>query len=283
MKVGVLAPTSVFSNINGNRTMQEMLSLANEVAQLIAGDTREWSRMKTSTVCVGDGVSGSFPLPANFKRMLLTTNVWRSTSSKTPMRFISDTDEWIRRRIDKTANTAFGEWMLMDGKIFIYPALAKNTLSVWSNGTSYYTIGQPVYDALDDTSWKVVVQHVSSGVGTFAEDRAANPTYWVSTPNVPQTASYSYLDKNCVNLATGGRGDSFIADGDSFVLDERLLKLGMIWQWKASKGSAYAEDMATYSDAMDVAKGSDKPAPIIIGKRPISVNATIAYPWELPS
>ena len=33
-------------------------------------------------------------------------------------------------------------------------------------------------------------------------------------------------------------------------IDERLLKLGMIWQWKANKGSPYAEDMGTYSDAL---------------------------------
>jgi hypothetical protein len=39
--VGVLIPTSVFSNITGNRTMQEMLTLANEMAQRMAYDTRQ--------------------------------------------------------------------------------------------------------------------------------------------------------------------------------------------------------------------------------------------------
>ena len=41
--VGVTLPTSVFSNITGNRTMQEMLSLANEMAQRIAYNKREWN------------------------------------------------------------------------------------------------------------------------------------------------------------------------------------------------------------------------------------------------
>ena len=50
-----------------------------------------------------------------------------------------------------------------------------------------------------------------------------------------------------------------MADGDSFVLDERLLKLGMIWQWKANKGSPYAEDMATYGDALVVHGGARQP------------------------
>ena len=95
---------------------------------------------------------------------------------------------------------------------------------------------------------------------------------------VGQTAYFAYLDKNCIALAGGGFGDVFLNDGDSFVLDERVLKLGMIWQWKAQKGVAYAEDMGTYGDALTNAMGHDSPAPIIIGRRPISANARIAYP-----
>ena len=59
-----------------------------------------------------------------------------------------------------------------------------------------------------------------------------------------------------------------MADDDTFRLDERLLKLGMIYDWKMKKGSPYAEDMGTYSDAIANAMGRDKPSPIIIGGRP---------------
>jgi len=65
-------------------------------------------------------------------------------------------------------------------------------------------------------------------------------------------------------------------------LDERLLKLGMIWQWKQNKGTSYAEDMGTYTDALAVAMGHDRPAPIIVGRRPISANVRTAYPWPTP-
>ena len=57
----------------------------------------------------------------------------------------------------------------------------------------------------------------------------------------------------------------------------------MTWQWKANKGSPYAEDMGTWSDAMAIAMGSDKPAPIMIDRHPISANARVAYPWTLPT
>src|SRR5258705_2309886 len=92
--VGVQTPTSVFSNITGNRTMQEMLTLANEAAQRIAYDERDWTKFKKTVTFTGDGVTTAFSLPADYKRMLLTSNVWRSQTTLHPMRFGSVTDEW---------------------------------------------------------------------------------------------------------------------------------------------------------------------------------------------
>ena len=205
--VGVALPSSVFANLNANRTMQEMVALADEMAQRIAYDLRDWTVLRTAATYPGDGVTTAFDLPANYKRMLLTSNVWRSTSTQEPMMFVSDVDEWVRRRSFNESG-AWGEWILMGGRLHIAPAM---------------------------------------GVGV--------------------SARHSYLDKNCVALASGGFGDAFMADTDSFRLDERLLKLGMIWQWKAQKGSPYAEDMGSYSDALANAMGHDQPAPIILGPR----------------
>jgi hypothetical protein len=221
--VGVLLPQSVFSNITGNRTMQEMVALANEMAQRIAYDNRDWTKLRKTQTYNGDGVTKAFDLPANYKRMLLTSNVWRSTSAQQPMRFIPDTDEWLNRRA-RNWTDAWGEWTMMGGQIYIWPVLP---------------VGQSVY--------------------------------------------FAYLDRNCVALASGGFGDSFLADLDNFALDERLLKLAMIWQWKAQKGGSYAEDMGTYTDALTIAMGHDGPGPIIVGRKPMSVSARVAYPWPVPS
>jgi hypothetical protein len=221
--VGVVQPTSVFSSIGGNRTMQEMLALANEMAQRIAYDSRDWQMFKLTQTMAGDGVTAAFPLPANYKRMLLTSNIWRSNTPLTPMRFVPDTDEWIRRRLQNWIDSR-GEWTLLGGQVNIVPVM---------------------------------------GTGI--------------------TAMYGYLHKNCITLAGGGLGATFIADGDSTVLDERLLKLGMIWQWKANKGSPYNEDMATFEDAMAMTMGHDSPAPIIIDRKPASVATKTAYPFLVPT
>jgi hypothetical protein len=221
--VGVLVPTSVFTNITGNRTMQEMLALANETAQTIAYDTREWTRLKTTVTFTGNGVTTAFSLPNNYKRMLLTSNVWRSTNTLTPMRFVPDTDEWLNRRA-RNIYDAWGEWTMMGGQILIVPAM---------------------------------------GAGV--------------------TAYFAYLDKNCVQLVSGGTGDNFMADGDSFLIDERVFKLGMIWKWKAQKGSPYNEDLGSYSEALEFVAAHDGPAPIIVGRKPSSVAARTAYPFQVPT
>jgi len=220
--VGVAIPASVIAPSTNKRTMEEMLALANEVAQSIAYDNREWSRLKRSIVYTGDGVTVGWNLPADYKRMLLTSEVWRSTDTQAPMRFIYDTNEWGRRGLSADYGS-MGMWTLMNGQMLIQPPL---------------------------------------GVG--------------------QTATFVYMHRNCVILASGGLGDNFISDLDSYALDERVLKLGIIWRWKQAKGSAYAEDMGTFADALNTSAGNDNPAPIFIGHAPLSSHARFAYPWQTP-
>ena len=203
--IGVNPPTSLFSPVVQPRTQLELLALANEMAQRIAYDVREWRELKRVCTFDGDGALDRFPLPANFKRMLLMAQVYPSWAPRQPLQFIPDADEWLARRLSNQ-NVSWGEWTLLGGDMLVWPIME-------------------------------IGKHVS----------------------------FVYLDKNCVKLNAGGYGPAFVSDLDEFRLDERVLRLGMIWQWKANKGSPYAEDMGTYSDALVGVAGSDQPAPIIIG------------------
>jgi hypothetical protein len=253
--VGVAVPQSIFSSLTGNRTMVEMLEQANEMAQRIAYDYRDWTALRTTHTINGDSVwdpvsrtysggSTAFDLPANYKRLLLTSNVWRSSSSSTPMAFVSDTDEWLNHRLRNTPGSAFGEWALFGHQMHIYPVLRGPKPAVIEDP------GPP-----------------------YVPPESAVP---------PETAVFTYMDKNCVQLASGGYGDSFLSDGDSFVLDERLLKLGMVWNWKQNKGASYAEELGTFGDAMAVAMGHDSPGPIIVGRLPLARTAGPGA-WSWPS
>lgn len=223
--VGVQKPVSIFAGINASRTQQELLDLANEMAQRIAYTTREWGALKREQRLAGDGVTDVWELPANFLRFLLKGEIWSTASSHAPLRYIADYDDFQQRGVAGWhGSSGGGEWTRIGSQIVIEPPL---------------------------------------GVGV--------------------TARFAYLDKNCVRMFAGGSGDRFLNDGDTFHLPERVLKLGMIWQWKANKGSPYAEDMATYEDALKYESGADKPAPIIIGRYPIAMYAKFAYPWPLPT
>lgn len=293
--VGVHATTTVFANINSNRTMLEMLETANEMAAQIAVDNRDWSKLRKTvgpstlpSPFVGDGVKEAFDLPADYRRMLTTSEVWLSTNTLQPAKFIPDTDEWLQRRVSDASSGAVA----------------------WTNLTPY-TRNQIVRDALETNSyWKCQVSHTSAATGTFAADRAANPTFWSATSAPASssgewtiyggqmhiwpilatgaTARFTYLDRNHIEIRNdngtlAGLGERFTKDIDTFRLDERLLKLGMIWRWKQHKGSPYAEDLGDFSNAMATVMGSDSPAPILIGRMPISAYSRYAYPWTAPT
>lgn len=64
---------------------------------------------------------------------------------------------------------------------------------------------------------------------------------------------YGYVSNSIVN----GSQPEFTADDDTFTLDERLLKLSIIWNWKKSKGQDYAAELQEYEDAMSRARFKD--------------------------
>jgi hypothetical protein len=93
------------------------------------------------------------------------------------------------------------------------------------------------------------------------------------------TVKYMYLSNAII---AGADATQFIADEDTFKLDERVLKLGMIWQWRANKGVPYAEDMENYEAALAYAIGADKGSNILtIGTKRMSGADRTAYPGTI--
>jgi hypothetical protein len=74
----------------------------------------------------------------------------------------------------------------------------------------------------------------------------------------------------------------FTADTDTFRIDERLLKLGIIWKWREMKGLPYAEDLATYERLLAKLIMRDKGSRIYrIGKAQMPRDAIFAYPQDI--
>ncbi|MGK6313726.1 phage adaptor protein [Neorhizobium sp. DT-125] len=99
--------------------------------------------------------------------------------------------------------------------------------------------------------------------------------------NNAATVKFFYLRNTIVKAADGSLKTGFTADEDTYLLDERLLKLGIIWQWKANKGQQYAEDLSNFEDALAERIGADKGSnSIAVGRSRVGAEA-IAYPWVI--
>lgn len=95
------------------------------------------------------------------------------------------------------------------------------------------------------------------------------------------TAQYFY-QSNLWALDGSTPAAEFTDDADTFRLDERLLKLGIIWKWREMKGLPYAEDLATYERLLAKLIARDKGSRIIrIGRTGMPRDANYAYPKSI--
>lgn len=60
----------------------------------------------------------------------------------------------------------------------LFGALSSVDTPPWANDT-FYDVGVTAFDQDDASTWMCSVAHTSALTGTFADDRATNPTYWV--------------------------------------------------------------------------------------------------------
>lgn len=84
-------------------------------------------------------------------------------------------------------------------------------------------------------------------------------------PAVPlgDQAKFYYQTGRFVRPASGADKAAFGADDDQFVLDERLLMLGLVWRWRHQKRMEYAEDMQNFEVALAQTISADKGARIL--------------------
>ena len=76
-------------------------------------------------------------------------------------------------------------------------------------------------------------------------------------------AEFPYISNLLVRDEEGARKEAFTADDDTFVLDERLLTLGLIWRYRAQKGLEYAADQANFEIALSERQTKDRGAHVI--------------------
>jgi hypothetical protein len=97
-----------------------------------------------------------------------------------------------------------------------------------------------------------------------------------------EAVKFYYMSRKWAKDEAGVPKAAFLTDSDSFRLSERLLELGMIWQWKAAKKLPYAQERDDYEDAREKLILADKGSRILrVGRIRLPRDGQISYPTPI--
>jgi hypothetical protein len=166
------------------------------------------------------------------------------------------------------ANEEAGE--LLERDDFDFPALRRTQSFTASLASLQSAPGKPTnfQRAIPETFWNATTDRKIYGPLNEQEWAAANgnaitSAMWQSVmfrydglhifpaPTAADTITYDYIINTPV-LAVDGTTykTAFSVDTDSYVLGDRILRLGIVWRYLQTKGRDYAEDLKNYELAL---------------------------------
>lgn len=207
-----------------------------------------------------------------------STSVELQVAIKETARLIADRYDW---EVYKATGTLTG-----DGAATTF-AKPTDYMRMLKDGGLWPSVspGTPLTHILDDGLWRQYVEQ--DFVPAYGIWRIYGGQFEVlmggsSSPlGLADTVTFDYIT-NKLFANNGGTAQATItADTDTFRLDERLLRLGLIYRWKEDKGRPFAADMDRFEDALMVAIASNKgPKVLRMGGKRLSAD-TVAFPWPL--
>lgn len=119
---------------------------------------------------------------------------------------------------------------------------------------------------------------ITPGIWTIRK----NQFHFLPVPPAGKEAEFIYISNKIFLGENGTHKTELTSDDDSFVLDERLLTLALIWRWKEIKQMDYGEDLKNYDIALSQAMSRDKGARTIRTRRMGTRRGfSYAFPWSL--
>jgi hypothetical protein len=160
-----------------------------------------------------------------------------------------------------------------------YLRMLKNG-SLWPSGSVY----SPLTHYVDSDEWlQTIVQNFTPVIGgwTILNNQFNISMGGQSSPlALGDTVQFYYMSNLLFADAGGTPKAAITADTDVFRLDERLLKLGLIYKWKSDNGRPYGQDISDFEDALAIMIGADKGSKILhMGRRRTQFGAEYALPF----
>lgn len=126
---------------------------------------------------------------------------------------------------------------------------------------------------LKNSNWNLI----SPGAWILMEDKFQfNPA-----PPLGQRADFPYIKNTYARSATGWPKARFNADTDTFVLDERLLTLGLVWMWRQQKRLDSGQEEADFMFALSEEASRDQGSRTIRHRAIRRFNTSIGWPGRL--
>lgn len=200
----------------------EMQVLSNEVAKDIA-KSHDWQALVRTHSITPNGVDTSFPLPEDYDRMLLDSDIYDGSSWAWGYCHVTRPNDWLRMKVENFGWISPGAWAMQGNQFEFQPA-----------------------------------------------------------PTSETAAQFVYITKHIVLKEDGEPADAFTKDDDSFILNERLLTLGVIWKWRELKRLEASTDEANFIKAFSEIAGKDGGSKIIRkGGHRLRGDFRTAWPWTL--
>lgn len=97
-----------------------------------------------------------------------------------------------------------------------------------------------------------------------------------------EKVKFFYISNQIVRAADTSLKTAFTADEDTFLLDERLLRLAIVYLWKQLQGQDFAAELADYEIAFDQATDSDGGSkPVLSGNLPVNWHGRNVWPGKV--
>lgn len=202
--------------------------------------------MSLATICqTALQENGDFDVPSSFIGNSNPTAVQLLALARRSLKVIGLDYRWQALIATHTFSTADGtETYALPTDFHAFAAL-----TFWDR-SNYLRMQGPVTNQL----WEAIKsgQQVSAGISKFFRI-AGNLFYIYPVPGAIETIAYQYYS----NYLVTGNKTTFTDDGDTALVDEDLLTLGVRWRFLAAKGAPYAAVLAEYQDRLDALQARD--------------------------